>query len=94
VCVNNVNNTAFDRHGAAASHTDPSQFSPGRANYVFADGHAKSLTFGATWKRLGADVTPSWGGTPLTPTMWRQNFQSNDGGSGVDNCKYVAPAGS
>ena len=93
VCINNVNNTAFDRHSQVASHTDPNQFGPGRANYVFADGHAKSLTFAATWKRLGADVTPSWGGTPLTPTMWRQNFKSSDGSSGVDSCNYVAPAG-
>jgi prepilin-type N-terminal cleavage/methylation domain-containing protein/prepilin-type processing-associated H-X9-DG protein len=92
VCNNYVVNTAFDRHGAAASRTDPTKFGNGSANYVFADGHAKSLTWSQTWQRIGPNVTPSWSGaTPLTPTMWRQNFQSNDGSSGVDNCKFVAP---
>jgi len=92
VCVNNVSNTAFDRHGIAPSHTDPTKFGGGRSNYVFADGHAKSLTWSATWQRLNPDVTPNWpAATPLTPTMWRQNFQSDDGGSGVDNCHYKLP---
>ena len=91
VCVDYTVNTAFDRHGSAPSHTDPTKFTGGRANYVFADGHAKSYTWGATWQRIGPDVTPSWAGaTPLTPTMWRQNFVSDDGGSGVDSCKYKA----
>lgn len=92
VCVDNITNTAFDRHGAAGSKTIPAQFAGGRANYVFADGHAKSMTWASTWQRLGPNVTPSWAAaTPVTPTMWRQNFVSNDGASGVDHCNYVAP---
>jgi len=48
---------------------------------VFADGHAKYLTWGQTWRRIGDDVQK--GGHTVTPTMWRQNFSGWN-----DRCNY------
>ena len=98
VCPNNVGNgyvvgmnSAFDRH----SHVDKTSAAAaggGLSNYIFADGHAKALHWSDTWKRLGPDVTGSaTNGKALTPTAWRQKFQSDDGVDGIDVCQYVSP---
>lgn len=97
VCLNSTGNgytvgmnAAFDRH-SPVNKSNPASAALGLSNYVFADGHAKALHWADTWKRIGPDVTPSWGGKALTPTMWRQNFQATDGVHGVDQCNYVSP---
>lgn len=97
VCIDFTNNVAFDQHGRAkrgnyksataetfASKGDRDR---GMSNYVFADGHAKALTWGATWKRIG-DNTKTADGTTVMPTMWRQNF-SGTGDSARDLCAYT-----
>jgi prepilin-type N-terminal cleavage/methylation domain-containing protein/prepilin-type processing-associated H-X9-DG protein len=62
------------------------------SNYVFADGHAKSMPWSATWNRIGPDTTTR-NGTKFTPTAWRQNRRALYSGdqSATDVCKYVAP---
>lgn len=87
-------NAAFDRHSKVNTR-DPGSRGHGLANYVFADGHAKAMTWDSTWKRIGPDVTgTATQGNALTPTVWRQIFKSNDGFHGIDVCQYVAPPGS
>jgi prepilin-type N-terminal cleavage/methylation domain-containing protein/prepilin-type processing-associated H-X9-DG protein len=62
------------------------------SNYVFADGHAKSLPWAATWNRIGPDVKTADGAKTVTPTMWRQNFSKVRGdASWGDRCGYKAP---
>lgn len=53
------------------------------SNYVFADGHAKTMPWAATWQPIGPDQNIN--GTMLTPTMWRQNFNGWQ-----DQCNYQA----
>jgi prepilin-type N-terminal cleavage/methylation domain-containing protein/prepilin-type processing-associated H-X9-DG protein len=61
-------NIAFDRHDRRA----------GRANYLFADGHAEALLWDQTWKPIGPP--PSFGQQALPAarkglTMWRQRYE-------------------
>jgi prepilin-type N-terminal cleavage/methylation domain-containing protein/prepilin-type processing-associated H-X9-DG protein len=100
VCKNFSNNVAFDRHApvgrstaAEASTTaepQTSQWGMGLSNYVFCDGHAKSMRWADTWVRVDADTKTVTGKT-VTPNMWRQNFQSAGGDSNDDVCAFVAP---
>jgi len=71
VCSDDTANIAFDRH-AKVSDNSISARNGGLANYIFADGHAKGLQWGATWRRTGPDVVQN--GVTLTPTMWRTSF--------------------
>ena len=88
ICRNDVDNVAYDRHAKVTNRADFNESAKGISNYVFADGHAKGMTFGGTWGRIGPDVTS--GSNPVTPTVWRQNFGGwNDVCKYV--CKYVAP---
>jgi prepilin-type N-terminal cleavage/methylation domain-containing protein/prepilin-type processing-associated H-X9-DG protein len=87
VCIDYTNNAAYDRHAGSqvpgrsrATWTKADPENPprnarngGRANYIFADGHAKSMTWGATWKSIGTN-TKDANAKDVTPTMWRQNF--------------------
>ena len=96
VCPQFTNNVGMDRHARAAGRSsatwtrDAAENLPegernrGLSNYVFADGHAKAMTWGATWKRIGENVTAR--DKTVMPTMWRQNFSG-----AVDRCAYVAP---
>ena len=82
VCVDNIVNVGYDRTSPQSKNPTRSQRDQGRANYGFADGHAKNMAWRQTWRRLGADVQDSAGQT-VTPTPWRQTF------SGVaDVCAY------
>mgnify|MGYP000853726374 CR=1 FL=1 len=96
VCIDYTNNAAYDRHArtdtrrSAAGWQSNTPENPPRgarngamSNYVFADGHAKAMTWGATWKAIGPNVTDQ-GGATVTPTMWRQNFNGWD-----DRCDYM-----
>ena len=73
VCIDNVVNVGYDRTAPQPKNPTKSQRDQGRANYGYADGHAKNMAWGATWKRLGTDTVDSAGKT-VTPTSWRQNF--------------------
>jgi len=84
VCRDFGYNVAFDRHGKVSNRDDVASNGSGRANYVFMDGHVKSLTWSETWTRIGPDVVKN--GVTVTPTMWRQNFSGWD-----DRCNYRAP---
>jgi len=105
VCLNWPNNTGFDRHishvpgrSSATWHLheaepiDKQARNRGMSNYVFADGHVKSMAWSQTWKRIGPDKKTANGAT-ITPTLWRQNFGvSNDdpnNASRQDRCQYV-----
>jgi prepilin-type N-terminal cleavage/methylation domain-containing protein/prepilin-type processing-associated H-X9-DG protein len=96
VCIDFTNNAAYDRHGrtntgrsqATWQSTTPENPPHGArngalANYVFADGHAKAYTWGATWKPIG-EKTKDSSGADVSPTMWRQNFSG-----WADRCAYV-----
>lgn len=99
---NNVytNNVAFDRHGKVAGRNESTwrvataENRPGSdrgfSNYVFADGHAKAMAWGATWKRIGPDTQTADGSKTVTPTMWRQYFAGSDQSAG-DRCGFRAP---
>ena len=76
VCIDETRNVQYDRNNGISQTPTPVQRRQGRANYGFADGHAKSIPFGGTWKRLGPDVSVK--GVMVTPTMWRQRFNSPD----------------
>ncbi len=100
ICKNFTNNIAFDRHStvgrstaAEASGTpepQTSQFGQGLANYVFADGHVKSMRYFDTWVRTGPDTkTPT--GKTVTPNMWRQYFAGTNDPSTDDRCGFTAP---
>jgi len=98
VCIDYTNNAAYDRHsssgtmrhadGAGGWRSDNPENPPrsarnsGMSNYVFADGHAKAVTWAATWKAVGP-LTKDSLGQSVSPTMWRQNFS----GWG-DRCLY------
>ena len=80
----NSNPVAFDRHGSVSGRSAKTWQVPGEnvpgsdtglSNYVFADGHAKAMTWGATWQRVGTDKQTPFGFTS-TPTYWRQNFDA------------------
>ncbi|MES2465136.1 MAG: DUF1559 domain-containing protein [Armatimonadota bacterium] len=98
----NSNPVAFDRHSpisgrSAATWTKPGENVPGSdagiSNYVFADGHAKAMTWGATWQRIGPDKATPFGDT-LTPTYWRQNFDAaytDPGSLSKDRCMMKLP---
>ena len=75
-------NTGFDRHAKVTNQKDVAQASAGRSNYVFADGHAKNLSWGDTWKRIGDNTTSA--GKKVYPTMWRQLY--ND--VSAEQCDY------
>ncbi|CEK18102.1 prepilin-type N-terminal cleavage/methylation domain-containing protein [Chthonomonas calidirosea] len=95
VCIDFTNNAGFDRHSRisgrgpntwtseSAEVLPKDQRNRAMSNYVFADGHAKALTWSATWQPIGPDVNVN--GTMLTPTMWRQNFSGWQ-----DQCNYQA----
>lgn len=98
VCRSFTNNTGFDRHISkvqgrgrqtwTVNGPEPisaSQRDLGMANYVFADGHAKAMTWSQTWRRIAPNTQDSAGDT-VTPTMWRQNFKGWN-----DVCNFVAP---
>lgn len=100
ICKNFTNNIAFDRHNPAGRSTaaeasstnepQTSQFSQGLSNYVFADGHVKSMHYFDTWVRTAPDTkTPA--GKTVTPNMWRQNFAGTGGASTDDRCGFTAP---
>ena len=95
VCNDYTNNAAYDRHSRTDTRRSQATWRSGTpenpprgardtamANYVFADGHAKALSWGTTWKAIGPDVTDS-GGATVSPTMWRQNFVGTN-----DRCDY------
>ena len=104
VCQNFTNNIAFDRHASvgrsvtAETSTTPepqtSQFSQGLSNYVFADGHVKTMRFSQTWVRVGPDTKTAKGKT-VTPNMWRQSFATSgndpNNPSLDDPCGFTAP---
>ncbi len=96
VCIDFTNNAAYDRHTktdtnrSTATWRSNSPENPprgarngARSNYVFADGHAKAMTWGQTWKPVGEKVKDR-GGADVSPTMWRQNFSGWN-----DRCRYV-----
>ena len=86
VCFDNTDNVGYDRNSPIADYpTSQGQRNQGKANYAFGDGHAKSLSWAATWQRLGSDTKDS-AGNVVTPTMWRQSFTG-----APDACKYKAP---
>lgn len=95
-----TNNIAFDRHAKVAGRSSNTwqSHSPenlpgsdrGISNYVFADGHAKALPWGATWQRIGPDVKTANGSKTVTPTMWRQSFSGTDLSAG-DRCGFKLP---
>jgi prepilin-type N-terminal cleavage/methylation domain-containing protein/prepilin-type processing-associated H-X9-DG protein len=80
VCIDFTANVGYNRHNKT-SGTSIAQRNQGGSNYVFADGHAKYMTWGQTWRRIGDDVQK--GGQTVTPTMWRQNFSGWN-----DRCNY------
>ncbi|MCC6731162.1 MAG: DUF1559 domain-containing protein [Chthonomonadales bacterium] len=83
VCRDVTDNAAFDRHGkVSGNRNDVALNGAGRCNYVFSDGHAKSIAWGATWRPIGADMNQ--GNATVFPTMWRQAFNGWD-----DQCTYV-----
>jgi prepilin-type N-terminal cleavage/methylation domain-containing protein/prepilin-type processing-associated H-X9-DG protein len=97
-----TNNAAFDRHSPVPGRSvatwkaeTPENLpgsNQGMSNYVFADGHAKAMTWGATWQRLGPDVTTQDGSKVVTPTMWRQLFTGTAGPAFyTDRCGYKIP---
>ncbi|MES2465137.1 MAG: prepilin-type N-terminal cleavage/methylation domain-containing protein [Armatimonadota bacterium] len=97
-----TNNAAFDRHSPVPGRnsntwtkTTPENLpgsNQGISNYVFADGHAKAMAWGATWQRLGPDVQTQDGSKMVTPTMWRQLFSGSAGAAFyADRCGYRAP---
>jgi len=98
----NSNPVAFDRHSpisgrSSTTWTKPGENVPGSdagiSNYVFADGHAKAMTWGATWQRVGPDKGTPFGDT-LTPTYWKQNYDATytDAGSlSKDRCGMKLP---
>jgi prepilin-type processing-associated H-X9-DG protein len=98
----NSNPVAFDRHSPisgrnASTWRVPGENVPGSdagiSNYVFADGHAKSMTWGATWQRTGPDKMTAFGFS-VTPTYWRQNFDvayTDDGSLSKDRCMMKLP---
>ena len=73
VCINDMSNVDFDRNSRVGTNPSKSVRNGGRANYGFADGHAKNFAWGATWRALGPAVTDSVGNR-VVPTMWRQSF--------------------
>lgn len=84
VCNDFTTNVGFDRHGKISG--DPNDITKnggGRSNYIFADGHAKSLTWSSVWTRVGPDTMS--GGNTVTPTLMRQNFAGWN-----DNCNFKA----
>ncbi len=85
VCINAVQNVAYDRNSPISKTPTIGQRGQGRASYGFDDGHAASLAWGRTWKRVDSDTTSAQGKT-VTPTMWRQNF----GGEtwNAEGCNY------
>ncbi|GAB4452247.1 MAG: hypothetical protein OHK0029_02780 [Armatimonadaceae bacterium] len=96
VCIDYTNNVAYDRHArtdtrrSEATFTSPAPENPPRgarngalSNYVFADGHAKAMTWGSTWRPIGPPTRDS-GGNDVSPTMWRQNFSGWN-----DRCDYL-----
>ncbi len=98
---NYTNNVAFDRHinkipgrsyKTYTKHTAENLpgSNNGLSNYVFADGHAKALPWGATWKRIAPDVKTGDGSKTVTPTMWRQNFNGTEGAAN-DRCGILIP---
>ncbi len=104
VCIDWPNNTAFDRHishvpgrsnltwkSHAPEAINKSARNLGMSNYVFADGHVKSMTWGQTWRRLGPDKK-TVDGVTVVPTLWRQNFgaiNSDPGNPSThDRCQY------
>jgi len=103
VCKTYTNNVAFDRHinkiggrnlntWKAHSAENLAGSDKGLSNYVFADGHAKALTWGATWRRIGPDVRTADGSKTVMPTMWRQNFKQVEAGASLnDRCGYTEP---
>lgn len=84
VCIDKVDNIQYDRNNNISKTPTKQQRRQGQANYAFADGHAKSFAFGATWKKIGDDVT--YQGNPMSPTMWRMRFSSP--WWWVDGCKW------
>jgi prepilin-type N-terminal cleavage/methylation domain-containing protein/prepilin-type processing-associated H-X9-DG protein len=66
-------NAAYNRHGGKT-------IAQGRSNFVFADGHAETLDWAETWKRIG--------GTDDQPeTMWRTKWLGSkwNGGQPLTN---------
>jgi len=101
VCIDEPNNVAFDRHISHVPNRsnatwktdgpepiDKGARNQGRSNYVFADGHAKSLTWKETWNRIGPDTQTASTHKTVTPTMWRQNFRGISAQSVDDTCHY------
>jgi prepilin-type processing-associated H-X9-DG protein len=61
-------NVAWDRHGGRNNKV---------SNYAFADGHAETLQYEATWVPIGPQV---WQGSTNfyhQATMWRQRYEVN-----------------
>lgn len=96
-----TNNVAFDRHVSKVDGRNRSTWTKstpenlpgsdrGLSNYVFADGHAKAITWGSTWKRIAPDTKTADGSKTVSPTMWRQFFAGTEDSAG-DRCGYVAP---
>ena len=84
VCIDFVRNLQYDRNNVITgtnNTTTMAQRGQGQANYGFADGHAKSMNWRQTWKRVDQDTTKA--GHTVTPTMWRQVFSGWD-----DRCNY------
>jgi len=81
VCIDFTDNLQYDRNSKVGSNPSRSTRNGARASYGFADGHAKSFAWSATWKRVGEDTVKA--GHTVTPTMWRQNFSGWD-----DQCNY------
>jgi prepilin-type N-terminal cleavage/methylation domain-containing protein/prepilin-type processing-associated H-X9-DG protein len=98
----NSNPVAFDRHSPVSGRSAKTWEIPGEnvpgsdsgiSNYVFADGHAKAMTWGATWQRVGPDKRTVFGET-VTPTYWKQNFDvvySDPGSLSRDRCLMKLP---
>jgi prepilin-type N-terminal cleavage/methylation domain-containing protein/prepilin-type processing-associated H-X9-DG protein len=84
VCINAVQNVAYDRNSPISKTPTIAQRGQGRANYAFDDGHAASMPWSRTWKRVDSDV--SFQNRTVTPTMWRQVF----GGESwvTEGCSY------
>ena len=81
VCIDFLANIPYDRNSKLPSNPSKGVRNGGRANYGFADGHAKSFPWSATWKSIGDDVVKA--GHTVSPNMWRQTFSGWD-----DQCNY------
>ncbi|MBC8139591.1 MAG: type II secretion system protein [Fibrella sp.] len=104
VCIDYTNNIAFDRHVGKVAGRGPAGWqnaapeslntnqkgerNKALANYIFADGHAKAMPWASTWKRIGPDVDGSDGKKHM-PTMWRQNFKTEDPFFANEPCNAV-----